>query len=88
MEFRESEPDYESILKSAGWRIYVERETALHGMKTARRLILRAIKFNDKAKVSATEEFEHGAWRELFEQAAQLDTSLALDDEPPPEDSK
>jgi len=84
MGFKESEPDYESILKSAGWRVYIERETVLHGMKTARRLVLRATKFTDKAKVSATEEFEHGAWRELFELAAQLDTSLAIDDESTP----
>jgi hypothetical protein len=79
MEFRTSEPDYESILRRAGWQVYIERETVLHGMQTGRRLILRAIKFRDKAKVTATEEFEHGAWRELFEQAQRLDSSLQIE---------
>jgi hypothetical protein len=83
MEFRESEPDYESILKRAGWRIYIGRETTLHGMKTTRKLNVYAIKFGDRVKVSATEEFEHGAWKELFEQAAQIDGSLIVDQEPP-----
>jgi len=78
MKFRESEPDYENILKRAGWRIYVERETAMQGSRTYRRLILRATKISDKVKVSAEAEFEHGAWKELFELAQQLDSSLKL----------
>ena len=75
-QFSESDPDYHDILQLAGWKIYIERETVLHGMRTAQRLTLRAIKFNYKAKVTAESEFEHGAWRELFELAQQLDSSL------------
>jgi hypothetical protein len=79
VQFSESDPDYEAILQRAGWRIYVERETVLQGMRTAQRLILRALKFNYMAKVTAEAEFEHGAWRELFELARQLDGTLKLE---------
>ncbi len=72
------EPDYQRALVLAGWQVYIEWETVMHESRSHKRLILRAIKVNLKAKVSADSEFQHGAWRELFELAQQLDPSLHL----------
>jgi len=73
------QPEYATVLRTAGWHVYVERTVTIDEQGYRRWLILRAVKGDSKVKVAVDSDQDQIAWPELFQQAQQFDKNLTID---------